>query len=479
MFRFLFRIAAGTATLTFALHAQQPCLYPDAPQYCMGSSQRALADAHVTISGNTAEILDGSTTFAERTKVQVIVVQANPFKYLYQVRTKSQPLDTAIALQFLGLLNLPQNVQNVLAGSTSAPPPAGTCTNDQAAKWKDVQDRLKKLKAEHDALLPEVNKLPDLTAPYDKFQKATNGEDIPPTQVDDILRQAKALTPLPDKSDLAKRVSALIDDANKLNTDAAAVRSGDTDCDQAQLKSVTDVLTPLSNDANEMKTQLDTYAKSKTDCDAIYKQAMVVLASDSPFLRVIYPDTSSGARGITVDISRQNLRAADSKMASVGTVQITVGEAHLSISAGIGFSNIRERNIIRQASAGDTPGSTTTRFGYDKNSQFRPSAVVQLNGHLWHCPNLLGTGPGTVALSVGLVVSNRSDNTELEYLAGPSLGFLKNLVFVTAAFHAARVPQLAGGFKIGDKVPDGLQDPLPVQKNFRPGFILSITFKVR
>src|SRR5262249_44266556 len=155
------------AGLTFAIHAQESCVYPDAPQYCMGSSHRALADAHVTISGNTGEILDGSTTFAERAKVQVIVVQGNPFKYVYQVRTKSQPMDTGIALEFLGLLNLPQSVQNVLAGSSTTPPPAGTCTSDQAAKWKDVLGRRDKLKAEHDALLSEVNKLPDLTKPYD------------------------------------------------------------------------------------------------------------------------------------------------------------------------------------------------------------------------------------------------------------------------------------------------------------------------
>ena len=354
----------------------------------------------------------------------------------------------------------------------------GTCTTDQAAKWKGITDRLNKLKADHDALVPKVNALADATKPYAAFRDATSGESIACEKVDEVWTQADALKPLPDAADLAKQAASLLDDAAKLKTDAAAVTSGDTDCDQAQMKTINDTLTPLLKNANDMKKQPDTYCQSKPDLDQLFKRAKAVIGSDSPFLRVIYPDTSSGSRGITVDISRQDLRTAASQMASVGTVQITVGEAHLSISAGIGFSNIRERSIVRQASAGDTAGTTVSRFGYDKNSQFRPSAVVQLNGHLWSVKNLLGTGPGSVALSAGLVVSNRADNTELEYLAGPSL-LPEEPCFVTAAFHAARVPQLAGGFKIGDKVPDGLQDPLPLQKNFRPGFILSITFKVR
>jgi hypothetical protein len=464
----------ATVTLSLAvpaLPARDDCVYPDCPAYCLGSSKTKPLETHVTIDGNTGEILDGTTTFPERAKVQVIVVQWNPFKYLYQVRTRSQPLDTAIAAQFLGLLQLPSSIVTPAPASV----PKGTCTEPQAASWKPITARLSKLMSEYAALLSEANKLPEAITALAAFRNATEGESIPCDKVEDVWKLAEALKPLPDAADLAKSASTLVDDATKLKTDAAAVKSGDDTCDLSQQKAVNDFLMS----ATTLKTQVDLYNQVKGDYDQIYKRAKTVIATDSPFVRIIYPDTTGMPRGITVEMSRQNLRSTGSQLTSVGTVQITSGEAHLSISAGIGFTTIRERNIIRQASIGDTSDTTVSRFGYDKNSQFRPSAVVQLNGHLWHLQNLLGTGPGSVALSAGLVVSSQAGSTELEYLAGFSLGFLKNLIFLTPAFHAARVPQLAGGFKIGDKVPEGLQDPLPVQKNFRPGFMLSITFKVR
>ena len=447
------------------------------------SKSKVLSD-HLIVDGNTGAIVDGTTKFAEGAKVQVIVLEPNPFKYLYQVRVRSQPLDAGIALQFLGLLGLPQPVMDSLNGVKAAAAPAGTCTTDQIAKWKDFQGRLDKLTTEHDSLVGEVNKLPAATKAIQDFQEATKGEELPCDNIATILQQAKDLKGLADGAPLSKRDATLIDDATKLQTDVAAVSpkavSGDENCDLAQQKVFKDQLAKLLKDANDMKTQLDTYAKAKPELDPIYKRAQTVISSPTPFLSINYPNTTGGPRAVTVDSARQDLRATDAKMTSVGTYELTVGESHLSLSAGIGFGGIRERSIIRQAGPGDTPDTTVTRFGYAKNSQFRPSAIVQLNGHLWHFANFLGTKqPGSVGVSTGIVVSNRADNTDLEYLAGLSLGFLHNVVLITPAFHAARVQQLSGGFKIGDKVPSTLQDPLPIQKNFKPGFILTITFKVR
>jgi hypothetical protein len=52
-------------------------------------------------------------------------------------------------------------------------------------------------------------------------------------------------------------------------------------------------------------------------------------------------------------------------------------------------------------------------------------------------------------------------------------------VFFTFGFHAARVEELSGGFKIGDPVPANLTDPLPVQKNWLNGLIMSLTFRIQ
>ena len=439
---------------------------------------------HLILDGNTGEILDGTTKFAEGAKVQVITVEPNPFKYLYQVRTRSQPLDAAIALQFLGLLGLPQPIVSSVVTPPKAQIEAAPCDATQSAKWAATTDKLTALVKEHDDLLVQANKLAADTKLISDFTELTKGEEIPCDKAVDILGKARNLTGLPDGAPLSKRVASLIDNATKLQTETAAVKAGELNsndaCEKAQKKVVDETLTALLEAAGKMKTALETYAKAKPELDPIYERAKTVVSSPTPFLSVNYPDTTGGPRGITVDVARQDLRTTGSKVTAVGSYQLTVGESRLSISAGIGFSTIRERSIIRQASPGDTADTTVNRFGYDKNSRFRPSAVVQLNGHIWSSSNLWKTGqPGSCGVSIGVVVSDRANSVDLEYLAGVSLGFLSNVVLITPAFHAARVPELGGGFKIGDKVPSNLQDPLPIQKNFKPGFILTVTFKVR
>ena len=42
----------------------------------------------------------------------------------------------------------------------------------------------------------------------------------------------------------------------------------------------------------------------------------------------------------------------------------------------------------------------------------------------------------TLALSIGLVITNRNDEAEAEFIAGPTLGFIKDRMFVTFGFHA-------------------------------------------
>jgi hypothetical protein len=92
---------------------------------------------------------------------------------------------------------------------------------------------------------------------------------------------------------------------------------------------------------------------------------------------------------------------------------------------------------------------------------------------------IFGPKDTSFALSGGLVFSNRDDGLATEFIAGPSLGFANNRLFFTTGFHAARVEELSGGFKIGDPVPPNLTDPIPVQKNWLNGIIMSLTFRIQ
>lgn len=70
-----------------------------------------------------------------------------------------------------------------------------------------------------------------------------------------------------------------------------------------------------------------------------------------------------------------------------------------------------------------------------------------------------------------------SPGADAEYVGGLSLG-LWRCFFVTTAFHAGRVPQLTGGYSVGQEVPAGVSTPA-VEDRSRPAPAVAFTYKLR
>lgn len=238
----------------------------------------------------------------------------------------------------------------------------------------------------------------------------------------------------------------------------------------------------LQTAINESQPKFDSLAK------IINSVFDVISSGGNPFIEVHTLRVDDDAKEVEFTIARKNLRVADSQEVAFNTKPtFQVGESRLSLSAGFGFSTINEIKIIRQASLIPGAGGTQTlgnRFGFENRSRFRPSGLLLLNAHLLRF-GIFDNNDTTLAFSGGLVLSQRSSaNTSgsglaTEFIAGPSLGFVNNRMFLTLGFHAARVEQLGGGFNIGDPVPANLADPIPVEKNWRNGLMFSITYRIR
>lgn len=197
-----------------------------------------------------------------------------------------------------------------------------------------------------------------------------------------------------------------------------------------------------------------------------------ILNASSAFHEIRYISRQGQPSLVTLTLSRSDLRVEKPTVENVSTLSVAIGSVPLSVSVGIGFSTVDEI-IIRRQAASDEQGGVTTVFGYESDSRIKPSGVAMLTGHI----KSLKTW--TLGASAGFVLSSRGDKSEIEYILGPSFGFKDELIWLTAGMHVARVQKLAGGFSIGDKVPLSLQDPLPLQRNYRPGVIFSLTFKIR
>lgn len=173
--------------------------------------------------------------------------------------------------------------------------------------------------------------------------------------------------------------------------------------------------------------------------------------------------------------SSSKTAAADTKQGEIeiGTV---ICSSPFSISGGFGFSTIEEKEFVFVQSQPD-PGSTAktvNRFGFKNQSSFRVIPLILLNTRLLELSDLFAIH---ASAGVGVDVKTGQAGTDIEYFVGPSLSFRRSF-FITPALHIGRVPSLAGGFKLGDVVPDGVSSP-PVEKTWKRAFALTFTYKIK
>lgn len=430
---------------------------------------------YVMIDANTGKIIEGTTRFEEGAKVQVIFVNKNPFKYDYRFEIVSEPLSTAIASAFLSLI---PGLNPVVPStpSTSISPQDALCPNQpqRDAIFADAQNLKnndsKSLAAAINAKMAEFNPVNDK---YNKFFADTQPDLIANCEV--VCNDANSLLPqlqgfnagnLPDLLSAFKgKVSALETKFNALSAD----------CKDADL---TNLIDSLKKDVDSYDKNVKTMQDGQKMFDQMAKIIKAAFASDSPFFEVHYPQNAGGPTGVRITMFRKNLRVDNSPEKTVATINLQVGESPLSLSAGIGFSTIPDRHIVRQASLGDDGKTLVNRFGYDSNAPRKPSGIIMLNGRLATF-NFFGEKTGSFALSSGLVLSSRNNTVEPEFIAGPSLGMLRDTMFLTFGYHTARVEKLGGNFKIGDVVPSNLNDPLPLEKRWTNGFLIGLTYKLR
>jgi hypothetical protein len=338
-----------------------------------------------------------------------------------------------------------------LVGQVAKPRELDTCPEARKMDALIAEDR---------AIVDQLNarvRTPDL---YNRFLASTESDSIECSRVAELDAAARDLLPMLAVSGVASRVREFRKAVDALTSPCI---------DALALQNLKEDAAVFASRIDELEAAYHARQASFDQLSAILKR---YLASGSPYLEVRFPQTAGAASIVTISLFRTNMRSGDGREELIQTVELHTGESRLALSAGLGFSSVPDRQIARQISLGDTAGGLANRFGYTSNSAFRPSGVVMLSGRVW------GRGGAGLALSAGLVVSSRGGG-EAEFVAGPSISLLHNLMLVTAGFHAARVPALAGGFKIGDKVPADLQDPLPLERSFERGLMVALTFRIR
>jgi hypothetical protein len=469
-------------------------------------------DGFVVIDANTGKILEGSTRVSEDTRVKVAFVNKNPFKYDYSFQLVPKDVGGATIVSFLGLIPGIPSIPGFLEGTIepAVPPAVSSALKSSARKAATARDRAAadecpSLITDVDTALANSEKIAQAlnaktallkksNESYTKFIKATD------KTFDRGLRDARTAfykrlcnagsDALPTMEEVAKidfdefskslKLTVFSANLTVLEDQAASATCSEKD----RLKAI---ISALKTKATEFNTKHDALKKAVADTQKAFegpiKIIKTVLGSPSTaFAEAAYAPSLGDATSVSITITRKNLREENPKDETIAVSRpIEIGEPRVVLSGGLGFSTINERTIIRQQSLVPGPSGTTVvgnRFGFENRSQFRPSGLILIHGLLKRF-SLFGDETANLALSGGLVFSNRDDGLATEFVAGPSFAFARNKVFLTLGFHAARVQQLGGDFKIGDPVPADLTDPLPVQKNWSNGLMMGLTFKIQ
>jgi hypothetical protein len=433
-------------------------------------------DAHATLDANTGRLIDGAAVFPVGTRVQVTIVNKNPFKYAYRLQVTTEPLSSAIISEFLGSI---PGFKDLLPGRRAAPPgfahvcsgapkeytdlfasisSTGTAANEAFQKSADYPDKFNAFKSLADV---DVVSAPDqcekmCSAAVDLFARRSAFD---PATVDkavdgfgsEIAANQDALAKL-QNPDANKTCLAALKEAQK----AAEARKAQAD------KTATQIKQKLTENQGPYR-QMDRILEASIE-------------SADPFVESKFPVPSDDATAIRVDLFRRNLWIADAAETPVASVTLTVGRSRFSISGGIGVSSIPNVRYGRQplVTGSGTTTTISTQIGYLEHSDFSAGLLVALNGMIASWKDV------SWGVTTAVMVTNRNGEASVEYILAPlTLGFLKDQVFFTAGLHFAKVQELANGFSIGQEVPSGLQDPIPTTSRWKTGVIGALTYRIR
>lgn len=456
-------------------------------------------DTIVQIDANTGALF-GKSEFPQDTQVKLVLYNKNPFKYDYQWQVVSKNLEQTIINDALRLFlgRLPTDEET--APAPTPPPPQGiaaaavSCLDMPGAlslACKMIEEAENQKGALDQGLKGAKKQLADAKKTYDDFVKLV-AKDITTTSecnivvgktqtIGSVLELLLKLDGLPafekQVGEQQKNLTTALGILNAVDCDgfvseeARNICKEETSTKPISLRSRAEgAKTDLDQLSREITTEKGKYTQDKDSFTKLGRRVLEILDSPQAFVET-HPLPSRSAptlHSITLITTRRSTGAKTAL--EVG--DITVGRSHFSISAGFGFSLIEESTFGRQSGLDDN-GMVKPVFAITDTSDVKIGGVVQLNALLagnedWGFHWSLGTGVG-----IG------DGDAELSFFTGPSFSLIDHQLFFTLAYHQRTVKALSDDFKVGNVIPDGLEDSLPTTTLDDEGLLVTITYKIR
>lgn len=231
----------------------------------------------------------------------------------------------------------------------------------------------------------------------------------------------------------------------------------------------------------ELAKQKQLFETTVRDILAKAAEIQAILADPSNFILYRYAGPFEAPSEVKVSVRVKKASEAQFQKDPDFTFALNFGgPRRFNLGVGIAASRLPtpEYEAIQNTSLTTTGNSTTTTVtrvvGLKDNSEQRITPMLVLNTRL---SNSFGIVSG-IHLSFGL--SGKVDNrgTDVEYLAGLSLGLAENRVFLTLGGYNGRVQKLQPGFSLGSELPKEITQP-PVRKDRSWKPMIAISYRVR
>jgi len=147
----------------------------------------------------------------------------------------------------------------------------------------------------------------------------------------------------------------------------------------------------------------------------------------------------------------------------------------LSVTAGIAFSTIRQKEFAIIKSVGGANNTSINKFGTLNDSRLHPMPIGMVHVRLAEWSNHKYAFHATFGVA-GNIKGQDSGGSAAEFLPGASFSFWRTM-YLSFGPHIGTKVALAGGFNEGDTVPSDITTIQgQVKRSYTVGFGFSITF---
>ena len=428
------------------------------------------------------------TRFNKHDHVRVIITNQNPFRYEYKVTISETAVTEPAIAAFLQLIGGP--VAEVLPKPPTTKE-AGAAAPNLTGCNSDAQGALSSLTKSR---LDVTREMTSVSAAYDQAQRAQATVKARIDSDTTKLRDsgARCLDLVETAAPLRDALQAFAQSLDALSSESAA----GAQVANAQLQRISEfeekfsgcrpqILADMRTEATTLagySSRLEPLQKVRQDTQSVNAKLAAFLAQPNYIRNIGDYDTSTE---VTVKVERKDIvTGGDFGEVTVQKLHFG-GGVRFALGGGVSFSPLRKieyqriqgfeldrnGNIVKDASGKE---SFTSVVGLTQDSSTRISPLVMLHGDLHDF-----TGPA-ISMNASLGVTAKSDNkgTDVEFLLGPSWGFLDNKLFVTTGAYIGKQQVLIGNLYVGAALPKDLAE-IPVRKDYHWQFGIAVTYKIK